>query len=55
MALDARRSIGPAHRRLAAAGVLALLYTTVGMTVISGLDIAWAMRRRAPTWSTAAS
>ena len=39
-----------------AAGVLALLYATVAVTVISGLDIALAMRRRkAPAWSIAAS
>ena len=38
-----------------AAGVLALLYTTVAVTVISGLDIALAMRRRVPAWSTAGS
>jgi CDP-diacylglycerol--glycerol-3-phosphate 3-phosphatidyltransferase len=39
----------------AAAGVLALLYTTVAVTVISGLDIALHMRRGRPAWSTAAS
>jgi CDP-diacylglycerol--glycerol-3-phosphate 3-phosphatidyltransferase len=31
-----------------AAGVLALLYTTVGVTAISGLDIALHLRRRRP-------
>lgn len=34
-----------------AAGVLALLYSTVAVTVISGLDIALAMRRKKPTRS----
>jgi CDP-diacylglycerol--glycerol-3-phosphate 3-phosphatidyltransferase len=39
----------------AAAGVLALLYVTVAVTAVSGLDIALHMRRRRPAWSTAAS
>jgi CDP-diacylglycerol--glycerol-3-phosphate 3-phosphatidyltransferase len=39
-----------------AAGVLALLYATVAVTVVSGLDIALHMRRgRRPAWSIAAS
>ena len=38
-----------------AAGVLALLYSTVAVTVISGLDAALAMRRKKPAWSTAGS
>ena len=38
-----------------AAGVLALLYTTVAVTVISGVDITLAMRRKGPAWSTAGS
>ena len=39
-----------------APGVLALLYTTVAVTVISGLDIALAMRRHTrPAWSIAGS
>ena len=39
-----------------AAGVLALLYATVAVTVVSGLDIALHMRRGGrPAWSIAAS
>ena len=38
-----------------AAGVLALLYTTVAVTVVSGLDAALAMRRKSPALRTARS
>jgi len=38
-----------------AAGVLALLYVTVVVTAVSGLDIALHLRRRKPAWPTAAS
>jgi CDP-diacylglycerol--glycerol-3-phosphate 3-phosphatidyltransferase len=35
-----------------AAAVLALLYTTVGVTAVSGLDIALHLRRRRTSWSS---
>jgi CDP-diacylglycerol--glycerol-3-phosphate 3-phosphatidyltransferase len=38
-----------------AAAVLTLLYATVAVTVISGVDNAVHMRRRKPAWSTAGS
>ena len=38
-----------------AAGVLALLYTTVGVTAVSGLDIALSLRRQRSRRSTAGS
>ena len=39
-----------------AAAVLALLYVTVGVTAVSGLDIAVSLhRQRRPTWSAAGS
>jgi CDP-diacylglycerol--glycerol-3-phosphate 3-phosphatidyltransferase len=39
----------------AAGPVLALLYVTVAVTVVSGLDAALAMRRKPSRWSSAAS